>query len=79
MNSLFRYTINIIEAFFLCLWIIICRLIGIDLASSLGSKILKIIGPLSKFDKRAEINIKKYFLHLMLLNKKILKKICGII
>ncbi|MAC40589.1 MAG: hypothetical protein CMJ05_02200 [Pelagibacterales bacterium] len=61
MNSLFRYTINIIEAFFLCLWIIICRLIGIDLASSLGSKIVKIIGPLSKFDKRAEINIKKIF------------------
>ena len=74
MNSLFRYTINIIEAFFLCLWIIICRLIGIDLASSLGSKILKIIGPLSKFDKRAEINIKKIFPTLNAIEQKNIKK-----
>ena len=61
MKPLFINIIYIIEAFFLAIWIIICRLIGIDFASALGSKILKIIGPLSKFDKRAEDNIKKIF------------------
>ena len=61
MKPLFINIIYIIEAFFLVIWIIICRLIGIDFASALGSKIVKIIGPLSKFDKRAENNIKKIF------------------
>jgi lauroyl/myristoyl acyltransferase len=61
MRSLLINITYIIEAFCLCLWIAICRLIGIDFASSLGSKIVKFIGPLSKFDTRAEKNLKKIF------------------
>ena len=61
MKSLLIKFIYIIEAFFLCLWILICRIIGIDFASKLGSILAKIIGPMSKFDIRAQKNIKKIF------------------
>ena len=49
------------EAILLCLWIIICRLIGIDIASKLGSIVFKFIGPMTKFDKRAANNISKIY------------------
>jgi len=61
MKSLLIKIIYLIEAFFLCLWILICRIIGIDFASKLGSILAKIIGPMSKFDIRAQKNIKKIF------------------
>ena len=74
MRSLLINIIYIIEAFCLCIWITICRLIGIDFASSLGSKIVKFIGPLSKFDTRAEMNLKKIFPSLNIEEQKIIKK-----
>ena len=61
MKSLLIKIIYLIEAFFLCLWILICRIIGIDFSSKLGSILAKIIGPMSKFDIRAQKNIKKIF------------------
>ena len=61
MKLLLTKFIFLIEGFFLCLWILICRTIGIDFASNLGSVLAKIIGPLSKFDIRAQKNIKKIF------------------
>ena len=74
MRPLLINIIYIIEAFCLCIWITICRLIGIDFASSLGSKIVKFIGPLSKFDTRAEMNLKKIFPSLNIEEQKIIKK-----
>ena len=74
MKSLLINIIYIIEAFFLCVWITICRLIGIDFASSLGSKIIKCLGPLSKFDKRAEINLKKIFPSINAKEQQVIKK-----
>ena len=53
MKKLLVNIIYIMEAILLCLWIIICRLIGIDIASKLGSIIFRFIGPMTKFDKRA--------------------------
>ncbi len=61
MKKLLVNIVYIIEAILLCLWIIICRLIGIDIASKLGSIVLKFIGPMTKFDKRAANNISKIF------------------
>ena len=74
MKSVLIYIIYIIEAFLLCVWITICRLIGIDFASSLGSKIIKCLGPLSKFDKRAEINLKKIFPSINAKEQQVIKK-----
>jgi KDO2-lipid IV(A) lauroyltransferase len=74
MKKLLVTIIYIIEAFFLCLWIITCRLIGIDLSSKLGSIILKFIGPITKFDKRATYNINKIYPDLDLAEHKNLKK-----
>ena len=61
MKKILVNIIYIIEAILLSLWIIICRLIGIDMASKLGSIILKFIGPMTKFDKRAANNISKIY------------------
>ena len=61
MKKLLVNIIYIMEAILLCLWIIICRLIGIDIASKLGSIVFKFIGPMTKFDKRAANNISKIY------------------
>jgi len=74
MKSLLIKFIYIIEAFFLCLWILICRIIGIDFASKLGSILAKIIGPMSKFDIRAQKNIKKIFPDLNIKEQKKIKR-----
>ena len=74
MKKLLISIIYIIEAFFLLLWIVICRLIGIDLSSKLGSLIIKFIGPITKFDKRATDNINKVYPDLSLEAHKKLKK-----
>ena len=74
MKKLLVSIIYIIESVFLLLWIIICRLIGIDLSSKLGSLIIKFIGPITKFDKRATDNINKIYPDLSLEAHKKLKK-----
>ena len=61
MKKLLIYIIYLLEAFTLCLWIVLCRIIGLDLSSKLGSLIFKLIGPLTKFDSRAKKNINKIF------------------
>ena len=45
MKKILVNIIYIIEAILLSLWIIICRLIGIDMASKLGSIILQCLDP----------------------------------
>ena len=74
MKKLLVNIIYIMEAILLCLWIIICRLIGIDIASKLGSIVLKFIGPMTKFDKRAANNISKIYPELDNTEHKKLKK-----
>ena len=73
MKSFIRNIIYFVETLFLCLWILICRIIGIDLASALGSIFFKFIGPMSKFDKRATNNIKKVFPDINIKEQKKLK------
>lgn len=74
MKSLLSKCIFFLEAFFLCLWVLSCRIIGIDFASKLGSILAKLIGPATKFDKRAKNNIKKIFPHLNLNEVNKIKK-----
>ena len=74
MKKLLVNIMYILEAFFLCLWLIICKLLGIDLASKLGSIIAKFIGPITKFDKRATHNINKIYPNLNIIEHKKFKK-----
>jgi len=74
MKKILVYIIYLLEAFILCLWIGLCRVIGIDLASNLGSLFVKFIGPMTKFDNRAKKNINKIFPNLDINNQKKLKK-----
>ena len=74
MKKLLVNIIYILEAFFLCLWLIICKLLGIDLASKLGSIIVTFIGPITKFDERATHNINKIYPNLNIIEHKKFKK-----
>ena len=74
MKKLLIYIIYFLEAFILCLWIGLCRIIGIDLASKLGSLVLRFIGPMTKFDNRATKNINKIFPDLDINRLKKLKR-----
>ena len=74
MKKLLIYIIYLLEAFILCLWIVVCRIIGIDLASNLGSLIFKLIGPMTKFDTRAKENINKIFPNLDINSQRKIKR-----
>ena len=74
MKKLLIYIIYLLESFILCLWIVVCRIIGIDLASNLGSLIFKLIGPMTKFDSRAKENINKIFPNLDINSQKKIKR-----
>ena len=56
-----RNTIYIIEASIFILWILFCKLLGINYASSLGGQLAKFFGPFTTLDKRAANNLKKVF------------------
>jgi len=74
MKKLLIYIIYLLESFILCLWIVVCRIIGIDLASNLGSLIFKLIGPMTKFDSRAKENINKIFPNLDINSQRKIKR-----
>ena len=61
MKIIIRNTIYIIEASIFILWILFCKLLGINYASSLGGQLAKCFGPLTILDKRALNNLKKVF------------------
>jgi len=61
MKILIANTLYIIEAFFFILWILFCKLLGINYASLIGGKLAKLLGPLTNLDKRALNNLKKIF------------------
>ena len=63
MKILIANTLYIIEAFFFILWILFCKLLGINYASLIGEKLAKLLGPLTNLDKRALNNLKKIFPH----------------
>ena len=63
MKILIANTLYIIEAFFFILWILFCKLLGINYASLIGGKLAKLLGPLTNLDKRALNNLKKIFPH----------------
>ena len=56
-----RNTIYIIEASIFILWILFCKLLGINYASFLGGQLAKFFGPFTILDKRASNNLKKVF------------------
>jgi len=51
----------IIETIILITWILICKILGINISSNLGGKIAELIGPVTKFDKTAKKNLQKIF------------------
>jgi len=61
MKIIIRNTTYIIEASIFILWILFCKLLGINYASSLGGQLAKCFGPLTILDKRALNNLKKVF------------------
>ena len=61
MKIIIRNTTYIIEASIFILWILFCKLLGINYASSLGGQLAKFFGPFTILDKRATNNLKKVF------------------
>ena len=61
MKIIIKYSLYLVESLILILWIIFCKLIGINFASHIGAKIGRYIGPFTKLDKIAENNLKKIF------------------
>jgi len=61
MKTFLLQTTYIIETILLLIWILLCRTLGIKLSSNIGGKLAESIGPITKFDKTAEKNLKKVF------------------
>ena len=61
MKILIRNFLYLLEALMIILWILFCKMLGINLASNIGGKLGKILGPFTNLNKIAHKNLKKIF------------------